>query len=170
MKLTHRSWSSRKNKVTKFVLNPIHPKHMKNFFCFLFAGFAASWSLAQNIEMRNFDWPVAAAIHKLEAAEQKEPAVYLEDRRVVEYIYNAKSESETYAFRYQLIHINETSIIDNFNKIYVAVEHPDRLLSFKARIIGKNGKSTEMLLGEMKPVMEDGQLYMSVPLDGLEKG
>src|SRR5262245_7788175 len=88
---------------------------------------------AQNIEMRNFDWPGPAKIHKLEKQELTEPAVYLEDRRVIEYIYNARSESEMYYFRYQLIHINESSAIENFNKIYVAVESPERLLAFKAR-------------------------------------
>ncbi|TAH38982.1 MAG: DUF3857 domain-containing protein [Bacteroidetes bacterium] len=125
---------------------------------------------SQNIEMRNFDWPGAAVLQIINERESTEPVVILESRKVLEYTYNKNSELELYSFYYQKVKINESKSVEDYNKIYIPVRSPDQLIVFKARAIASNGKSNEMLRGEMKPVTEDGQLYMSLAIDGVDKG
>ncbi|MEO8146968.1 MAG: hypothetical protein ABI723_04985 [Bacteroidia bacterium] len=120
--------------------------------------------------MRNYEWEGSSAIHQLSATEAAEPVVVITDKRVIEYIYNKDGEIEQYYFRHRIVHINESKSVDEYNKIYIPVRNPDMLISFKARSVNSGGKSKEMLLGEMKPVTEKGQVYMSLAVDGLEKG
>lgn len=120
--------------------------------------------------MRNFDWPGTPELHVLDSMESEEPVVVLDDRRVVEYLYNKNNELEMYVFYYNLVRINESKSVEDHNKIYIPVYDPEQLITFKARTISDKGLQNEMLRGEMKPVTEDGQLYMSLAIDGVEKG
>ena len=136
----------------------------------LLCSFLPFASTAQNIEMRNFDLPEKPAIHTMTPEEEKEPVVCISDRRVIEYIFNKDNDLETYTTHYRLVHINESKSVEQYNKIYIPVASERQLIAFKARAVSKDGKTKEMLRNEMKPVTEDGQLYMSLAIDGVEKG
>ena len=141
---------------------------MKKCFSILLSLISFS-GFSQTLETKNFEWEAKPALHKLDSAEAAATAVYIEDSRVIEYIYNKDSELEEYLTRHRIIHISDSKAVDDFNKIYVGVSSPDQLIVFKARSIDKNGKIKEMLRGEMKMVDEDGSRYMSLAVDGLEK-
>lgn len=123
---------------------------------------------SQMLETINFKWDPTPVLHNLEANEANQTAVFIKDERQFEYLYNKDSELEEYYFRHCIVHISDGKAIDNFNKIYIAVNDPTLLVAFKARSIDKNGKIKEMLKGEMKEIDDDGQHYMSLAIDGLE--
>ena len=142
---------------------------MKTFLTFLSLLWIGT-ATAQNIEMRSFDWVEHPTLHKLNKEEAAEPLVLIEDQKVVEYIYNRNMDVNLYAFRHRIIHLNEKESVDSWNKLYIPVNSADQLVTFKARSISPEGKITEMLRGEMKPVTDEGQLYMSLAIDGVVVG
>jgi len=125
---------------------------------------------AQTYEMQNYEWQSDYSIHQVTTAEKAEPVVVLLDKKVVEYAFNKSDQLEKYVTRHRIIHLNEDKAVEDFNKIYIPVQSADQLLNFKARSVNKDGKMKEMLKGEMKAVTDKGQRYMSLAVDGLEKG
>ena len=148
-------------------LPTIQMKTMKKFLLlFLFPAL----SFGQVIEMRNYDFEKNPCVHTLTKTEAAEPVILIKDKRVIEYVYNKNDEFEEYYTLHRIVYINEDNAIESYNKIYVAVSNSQDLIAFKARTISKTGVVKEMLKGEMKSVTDEGNHYLSLAVDGLEKG
>lgn len=124
---------------------------------------------AQTYEMRNFDIPERKTTETLTEKEKGESIVLLNDDRTYEFARNPKEELELFYSRYVRVHINEQSMVEAYNKIYIPVASPEDLVTLHARTIRKDGKSFDMLKGDMKLVNEEGQNYMILAVEGLEK-
>jgi len=124
--------------------------------------------IAQEYEARNYDWQTPA-IHKLSPDELKEHAVIVKEKRMVEYVYDRNGMPEEYYTRHKIIHINEAKSIEEFNRIYIPIDDPADLKSFKARSITASGKVKEMKKEDMKDITEEGNRYLILAIDGLEQ-
>lgn len=125
---------------------------------------------AQSYEARNFTLPERKAVATLSEAEKKEAVVLVEDNRSFEYAFNSKEELEVFYSRHVRIQINEQSMVEAYNKIYIPVSTPDDLVTLHARTLLKDGKTYDLYKGDMKMVTEDDQNYMILAIEGLEKG
>lgn len=124
---------------------------------------------SQTYETRNFDIPDRKKTETLSEAEKKEPVVLVEDNRTYEFANNPKEELELYYTRHVRIHLNEQSAVEGYNKIYIPVNTADDLVTLHARTLTKDGKSSDMLKGDMKLASEEGQNFMILAVEGLEK-
>lgn len=125
---------------------------------------------AQSYEARNFTLPERKSVATLSEAEKKEAVVLVEDNRSFEYAFNSKEELEVFYSRHVRIQINEQSMVEAYNKIYIPVSTPDDLVTLHARTLLKDGKTYDLYKGDMKMVTEDDQNYMILAIEGLEKG
>jgi hypothetical protein len=74
---------------------------------------------AQTYEMRNFDIPERKTTETLTEKEKGESIVLLNDDRTYEFARNPKEELELFYSRYVRVHINEQSMVEAYNKIYI---------------------------------------------------
>lgn len=125
---------------------------------------------AQSYEARNFTLPERKTVATLSETEKKEAVVLVEDNRSFEYAFNSKEELEVFYSRHVRIQINEQSMVEAYNKIYIPVSTPDDLVTLHARTLLKDGKTYDLYKGDMKMVTEDDQNYMILAIEGLEKG
>lgn len=145
---------------------------MKRYFK-LIVGFAfliQTVASAQNYDTRDYDYTAKPALATLSAAESKEPSVLILDKRIMEYIYDDKNNLEMYYTRHRYVHINDQAKVESYNRIYLPVNDPKDLLVLKARSISKDGKVKEMSKADMKKVTEEGNDYLILAVEGLEKG
>ncbi len=124
---------------------------------------------SQAYETRSYDLGADTKHATLTAAEQKEPAVILLDKRVYEYLYDKKGDLELYYTAHRHVHINDAAYVDNYNRIYLPVSDPANLLSLRLRSVSKSGKVREMYKGDMKRITEEGNDYLILAIEGLEK-
>lgn len=124
---------------------------------------------AQTYETRSFDLPARKSVEILTEKEKAESVVLLEDHRTYEFAMNPKEQMELFYTRHVRIHINEQSMVEAYNKIYVPVSSPDDLITLHARTLRKDGKAYDLYKGDMKMVSEEGQNFMILAIEGLEK-
>ncbi len=131
---------------------------------------AFSKLFSQTLQYRNFDFKEKAPAITCTAEELKNnKAIVLEELKAKEIIVNPNDDIENYLFYYRAFVINDISIIDKFNKIYIPVANSSELLTLKCRITTKDGKTIELFKGDMKTINEDGDNYNILALEGLEK-
>ncbi|MEI6021199.1 MAG: hypothetical protein WCR21_08720 [Bacteroidota bacterium] len=142
----------------------------KKTLSFTFALLAIGNIFAQSLQYRNFDFKEKTPVNTCSAQELKSnKAVVLDEIKAKEIIVNPNDDIENYLFYYRAIAINDISIIDKFNKIYIPVANSSELLTLKCRIIKENGSTIELFKGDMKSINEDGENYNILALEGLEK-
>lgn len=124
---------------------------------------------AQSYEMKSFDLPERKSVEALSEKEKSESVVILDDHRTYEYAQNENSEMELYYTRHIRIHVNEQSMVEAYNKIYIPVIAPDDLVTLHARTLRKDGKSYDLHKEDMKMINEEGQNFMILAIEGLEK-
>ncbi len=124
---------------------------------------------AQTYETRNFDLPARKTTETLSESEKKESAVLLDDHRTYEYATNPKDQIEIFYTRHMRVHINEQSMVEAYNKIYIPVGSPDDLVTMHSRTLRKDGTTLDLYKGDMKMVSEEGRNYMILAIEGLEK-
>lgn len=124
---------------------------------------------AQDIDYKDHRWE-DAAIQPLSDTEKQEPALILKDKRVIEYYKDEKDGYSYYYTRHKRIHINEEKSIEEYNKIYLPVSSMEDLVSLKARTITPGGAVKELDKSHTKEITEEGQKYLILAIEGLEKG
>ncbi len=127
-----------------------------------------SWS--QTYNYKTYDWDQEPAKVDLTAEEKKEPAIIIEETRNMEYIMNAANEMERYLFVHRTVYVNEEKAVEDYNKVYLSISNPDNLITFKARTINPDRKIAEMFKGNLISTTEDGNKYMKLAVEGLQKG
>jgi len=125
---------------------------------------------AQSLYYRNFDLQDKAPQVALSEEElKKNKAIILEEIKAREMVFSAEGDLEQYLFAFNCMYVNDESIIDKLNKIYIPVSSPQDLVTLKCRITRPDGKTTELYKGDMKTVNEDGDDYFILALEGVEK-
>jgi hypothetical protein len=142
----------------------------RNLIAVVFFSVLNYLAAAQSYEARNFTLPERKSVAALSEVEKKEAVVLIEDNRAFEYAFNSKEELEVFYSRHVRIQINEQSMVEAYNKIYIPVNTPDDLVTLHARTLLKDGKTYDLYKGDMKMVTEDDQNYMILAIEGLEKG
>lgn len=128
-------------------------------------------TFSQSVEFRNFDFAMSSP--KITATAEdlsKHKAIILEELKAREIIITNEDKVENYLFYYVSVLINDVSVIDKFNKIYVPVNDPADLVTLKCRTIQSNGKMLEFFKGDMKTINEEGKDYFILALEGVDKG
>lgn len=128
------------------------------------------FTFSQSVEFRNFDFSTNPP--KVTATPEelgKHKAIVLEELKAREIVITNEDKVENYIFYYISIFINDVSVIDKFNKIYIPVNDPTDLVTLKCRTIQSNGKILEFFKGDMKTINEDGKDYFILALEGVEK-
>ncbi len=141
----------------------------KNLMCLL-AMMAATSFFSQSLQYRNFDFgDKAPAVNCTEKELKDNKAIVLTELKAKELIITPTDDIENNLFYYRAILINDVSVIDKFNKIYIPVQSSSELITLKCRVTKADGKTIELFKGDMKSVTEEGKLYNILALEGLEK-
>jgi len=144
---------------------------MRNIYIFILWVFFPFLNFSQSVEYRNFDFAVnAPQITATPEELAKHKAIVLEEIKAKEIIVTNEDKTENYIFYYISILINDVTVIDKFNKIYIPVNDPSDLVTLKCRTTQANGKMLEFFKGDMKTINEDGKDYFILALEGVEKG
>lgn len=124
----------------------------------------------QSLQYRNFDFQEKPPLAKCTEDElSKNKAIVLNEIKAKELIVTPKNEIENYLFFYKEILINDVTVIDMFNKIYIPIQNSNELITLKCRVTKADGSKVELFKGDMKTVTEEGKLYSILALEGLEK-
>ncbi len=144
--------------------------NMKKYTILLSALVLSTFIKAQSLYFRNFDLPEKAPQVALSEEElKKNKAIILEEIKAREMVFPNEDNIEQYLFTFTCIYVNDESVIDKLNKIYIPVSSPQDLVTLKCRITKPDGKTTELYKGDMKTVNEDGDDYFILALEGVEK-
>ncbi len=135
----------------------------------LMISFCAGTAFAQLYETRSYDLTAYKEPAKLSATEAAKPVVILAEKKHYEFIYKDESELVQYYTFHRHVRINESAAVERYNKIYLPVSNPSDLLSLKLRSVNKAGKIREMYKGDLKKITEDGNDFLILAVEGLEK-
>lgn len=114
-------------------------------------------------------WFGGATVKEPDAKYAKESAVFLLDKRRVEYIDEGK-EVMAYRTLHRRVHIYDDKGIEQFNKVYLPVSSNNEFVDIMARTILPNGKVITMDSKDIRDLKEDDQNYKIFAMEGLEKG
>ncbi len=124
---------------------------------------------AQGYSTKNYDLLSGLQHAHLSEAEKAEPAVMLLDKRVVEYVYADGNKLQEFYTHHRLVHINDQSKVESYNRIYLPVNDTTDLLVLKARVISRDGKVKMLSKSDMKTITEQGTDFYILAVEGLEK-
>lgn len=127
-----------------------------------------------NAQSPNFvkeTWSSKPALHKLDAAKEKESAVIILDKRRIEYLDNAKGELVTYRTLHKIVRVNDDQGIESFNKVYLGITDNSEIVEIHARTILPDGKLIEIDKSAIRDQKdENGYPYKIFAFEGLVKG
>jgi hypothetical protein len=136
----------------------------------LLGAFAMANSFAQALQYRNFDFKDKAPVVNCTPEELKNnKAIILYEHRAKELVVTPNKDLENNLFYYRAVLINDVSVIDKFNKVYIPVQSSAELITLKCRVTMADGKTVELYKGDMKSVEEEGKMYNILALEGLDK-
>jgi hypothetical protein len=126
---------------------------------------------AQQTAVKIEPWSAKPAIHSFDAKYNKESALIIKDIHRIEFADNAKGEVEKYYTLHKIVHVNDDSAVERYNKIYINVNETSDIVDVRARTILANGKTLELNKSDIKDYTEkDGSIYKIFAMEGLEKG
>jgi hypothetical protein len=114
-------------------------------------------------------WAGASTVQKPAAKYNNESAVILLDKRRVEYI-DENDDVAAYRTLHRRIHIMDDRGIEQFNKVYLAVNSNNEIVDIMARTILSNGKVITVDSKNIRDLKEEDQNYKIFAMEGLEKG
>jgi hypothetical protein len=118
------------------------------------------------------DWVANPSLHKVNKLFEKESAVYLLEKRSVEYVKNEKEGNidKVKISHHTIIKVNDEKGIEMFNKIYIGLSSSSEMTMIKARTISPSGKVMDLPASKIFDVEEEGNKYKKFALEGVEKG
>lgn len=143
---------------------------LKSIYLFVFY-FVSNLLAGQALHYRNFEFeskPPQIVVTEEEKKDNK--AIILRELKAKELIVTPSDNVENYLFYYRATLLCDIEFADKLNKIYIPVQSSDELLTLKCRITKPNGKTVELLKGDMKTITEDEETYHILALEGLEVG
>jgi hypothetical protein len=115
-------------------------------------------------------WDAKPVVQKPAADFNKESAVYLLDKRRIEFAIE-KDGLACYYTLHKIIYVNDDKGIETFNKIYLPVRENSDLLDVKARGVQPDGSFKELNRNNIKDYKdEEGNAYKIFAVEGLTKG
>lgn len=132
----------------------------------------AAMALHADAQLKPYEWVAVPAIHAIkDTAMQKERAVVLSRKVTIEYAYNAKGELENKKTLYKLVHLNNESALNSYNKVKLYYQDGYGISSIKARTILPNGKVVELRPEAVKDMKdEEGYKMKLFAFEGIEPG
>src|SRR5688572_27541743 len=102
----------------------------KRNLIFSMAMMAATGVFSQSLQYRNFDFEdKAPAVNCTEKELKDNKAIILSELKAKELIITPTNDIENNLFYYRAILINDVSVIDKFNKIYIPVQSSSELIT-----------------------------------------
>ncbi|HSC54191.1 MAG TPA: DUF3857 domain-containing protein [Phnomibacter sp.] len=144
-------------------------------FVGLLAGSVAVYAQTQaqedagNVQIKP-DWETSPKLHSVQPEYAKEAAVILVDKRIHEYLPNAKDGLIVKVVNHRIIKVNNENGVEQFNKIFLPVGYDGVYLDISARVITASGKIIELPKDKIFDVEEDGRVYKKFALEGVESG
>jgi hypothetical protein len=150
----------------------------KKLFCLFIVALLAAPLAADTPEYQRYRWETNPKLDTLTAAEKKEGAVIMLDKRVVEMIFDYGDDGYgpatplVYQSRHMIIRLNTDFAISYYNKVYVPMTNVLGMMEFEARFISKDGKVHEMDTRNVKdvPNYNNSGPYKIYALEGIEIG
>ncbi|HVU56362.1 MAG TPA: DUF3857 domain-containing protein [Puia sp.] len=116
------------------------------------------------------EWSSHPTLHKMTDQENKQSAVVISDIRRVEFIDEGKEVAE-YRTLHKIIHLNDNTGIEAFNKVYLGVADNNDIVDIRARTILPDGKVINIDKQNIKDLKEeDGNEYKIFAMEGLVIG
>ncbi|HEY8968486.1 MAG TPA: DUF3857 domain-containing protein [Puia sp.] len=116
------------------------------------------------------EWSSHPTLHKMTDQENKQSAVIISDIRRVEFIDEGKEMAE-YRTLHKIIHLNDNTGIEAFNKVYLGIADNNDIVDIRARTILPDGKIINIDKQNIKDLKEeDGNEYKIFAMEGLVKG
>lgn len=150
----------------------------KKLFCLFIVALLTVPVFANSPEYMRYRWENNPKLDTLTAAEKKEGAVIMLDKRVVEmsfsYLNNPYGPGTpvVYQSRHMIIRLNTDFAISYYNKVYVPMTNVLEMMEFEARFISKDGKVHDMDTRNVKdvPNYNNNGPYKIYALEGIEIG
>jgi len=144
---------------------------IKQTLCLLTALLSIEYTNAQISQIEKEKWVEKPPIHKIDSKYDKEAAIIISDKRLIEFADQSKDMINEYCTIHKIIHINDDKGIESFNKIYLGVNENSDIVEIKARNILPNGKVIELDKNNIKDIKDkNDNVYKIFAMDGLEKG
>ncbi len=129
--------------------------------------------IAQDYDMKNYDWESETAFQELSEEEKDEPSVILKDKRVFEYMIvetSGRSGLVIYETRHKIVRVNNDKGIEKYNKFFLPMANVMEVVDLKARTTTKEGKVIELDESNLKELenVEDYGYFKIFAIDGLE--
>ncbi|MGL4598135.1 MAG: DUF3857 domain-containing protein, partial [Bacteroidia bacterium] len=123
-------------------------------------------------EYKKYDWEEEPVLDSLSAEEQKQGAVIIKDKRLVEYYFETAENLIIFSTRHMVVRVNTDGAIEQYNKVYIPMTNVLGTVNIQARTISKSGKITYLPESAIKevPNYEDRGPYKIFALEGLEIG
>ncbi len=127
---------------------------------------------AQDYQYKDYTWNKQPVTYTPTAEDEKQDAIGLKDKRVIEFIYDDKGVLQMYYTHHIIVKILTQSAIEEFNKVYVPVTDASDIIDLKARSITKDGVIQEVDKNNIKKVenLEDKGPFQIFAIEGLEVG
>jgi len=130
-------------------------------------------AVAQDLsfDLKNYIWEKNPPTFTPDSNDKKSATVMVSMKKTTEFMFDSKGEDvELYYLTHTLKYINDDKSIEDNNKIYVATNDEQRLITIKTRVI-ENGKTIfEANESDFIQVEEDGRNYNMLALKGVAKG
>ncbi len=136
------------------------------------ASFLQAQTRAAIPEYKKYDWEEEPKRDSLSAEEEKQGAVIIKDKRLVEYYFETAENIVIFSTRHMVVRVNTDAAIEQYNKVYIPMTNVLGTVNIQARTISKSGKITNLPESAIKevPNYEDRGPYKIFALEGLEVG
>lgn len=131
-------------------------------------------SKADNIllfEHKNYIWHNYRNLSLLTEFENREPAIILKDKHIIEYVYDKDNSLKMVETVHKIIKVNTIESLLLFNKVYIHMDNVLNIIVLKARFINKLGVITELDSNNLKEIENmGGESYKIFAIEGAEVG
>jgi hypothetical protein len=142
--------------------------------CLLFIVSFAQSSKAATIllfEHKTYTWHTYRNLSLLTDSENRETALILKDKHIIEYVYDNNNELKVVETIHKIIRVNTTEAVSMFNKIFIPMDNVLNIIVLKARFISKSGIITELNNNNIKDIENSNQgNYKIFAIEGAEVG
>lgn len=140
--------------------------------CFLIGMNSLFAQSTSDIAYKTYNWESNPKLHTLSAQEMEGNYIFLKDKIIIEYAYEASGQLVEYSTRHCIIHFNTEKGIEEMNKVYISYSNILEEMDLKARTITSEGKIIPLSKSAVKKIdnLQNSGPYMFFAMEGVDKG
>lgn len=143
----------------------------KQFLFIWLFNLACISAFSQQYSHANYDWEASPQLIPLTEAEQKESAIIIKDKRVLEFAFEG-DDFYLYKTIHRIVRVNDDVAVESNNKVFVPTDADAEFITLKARAMTPGGKVVTLNKENIKEVenMENYGAFKIFAIEGVEKG